>query len=298
MDNKVTDRVREDLEKWLKREQRFQKIFSGPLADNRSFLKEKVKYYDTLESQYRNGANREERTTLRLVKEDRGILERELYPNLLLRFLFRMSSLIRKEHEIQQEQRRNQVNLQELRTTVRRLGFPENALSERHVEAMTKRAEEHPPFTYQIAENEQMAFHWDLSREQDGTYRFKGYRATLIKEGEPQRTQRFPLEGTDEITAGQAYNLLSGRSVQIGGGKDHHWVKLDPNDKDQEGDHKVKRFYSNYNYSLKDQLANIPIKSLANPGQLKMLEGALRNGDRMKIQLSEGGFVSIEANSC
>lgn len=291
MGNMITDRVQEDLEKWLKREQRFQKIFSRPLADSRSFLKEKLKYYDTLRSRYGNGSTREERTTLRLMEEDRSAIERQLYPNVLVRFTYRMSSLIHKEIEIQREQRRDHTNLQELRTAVTRLDFPENAISERHLEA-----KEHLPFTYQIAENEQMAVHWDLSREPDGTHRFNGFRATLITEGGPQRTQRFPLDGTDEITAGQAYNLLSGRSVQIGAERGRHWVKLDLNDKDRDGNHKVKRFYANYNYSLKDQLAKIPINSLANPGQMKMLEEALRNGERKKIELSGGGYLSIEAN--
>lgn len=292
MNKNKADRVQEDLEKWLKREQRFQKIFSRPLADNRSFLKEKLKYYDTIKSKYGNVATREESTTLRLMKEDRGAIERQLYPNAIVRLAFRITLKIRNEINSQKDQRQNQANLQELRSAVHRLGLPENAFSERHL----RQERDIPPFTYQVGENEQMTFDWDLSQEQDGAYKFNGYTATLNIEGEPQRTQRFPVEGTDTMTAGQAYNLLSGRSVQIGTEKDLHWVKLDLNDKDRDGNHKVKRFYANYNYSLKDQLAKIPINSLTNSGQMKMVEGALRNGDRIKIQLTGGEFLSIEAN--
>tara|TARA_R110002020_G_scaffold113688_1_gene261539 strand:+ start:24440 stop:25486 length:1047 start_codon:yes stop_codon:yes gene_type:complete len=298
MNNVVADRVEGDLGKWLKREQRFQKIFPRPLASNRSFLREKLKYYRTLDSRYGNMANQEERTTLRLVREDRKAIERQLYPNAFVRLAYRAYSRIQNEAEKRQDKRRNEANLEGLRATALRLGFPEDALIKGQSEGRSENLGQDIPFSYQIAANERMAFHWDLTGE-DGSYMLNGYRATLSKEGDPDRSHNFDFNGTDGITGAQAYNLLSGRSVEIGKEGNRHWIKLDLNDKNRDGNFNVRRFYPKYGFDLEKCLERLPIKQLKDPDCTKELLLDLKNGQRRQVTFLSGDIqkrISVEAN--
>ncbi|MEH6680385.1 MAG: hypothetical protein V7724_07535 [Sediminicola sp.] len=298
MNNVVADRVEGDLGKWLKREQRFQKIFPGPLAANRSFLKEKLKYYRTLGSRYGNMATPEERTTLRLVREDRKAIERQLYPNAFVRLAYRAYSKVQNETEKQRYKRRHEANLQGLRASAVRLGFPEDALSKGQRKLPSENPGQGIPFSYEIAANERMVFHWDITGE-DGPYKLNGYRATLIKEGEPARSHNFSLSGNEGITVVQAYNLLSGRSVEIGKEGNRHWIKLDLNDKNRDGNFNVRRFYPKYGFDLEKCLERLPIKQLKDPDSTKELLIDLKNGQRREVTFVSGDIhkrILVEAN--
>jgi hypothetical protein len=178
------------------------------------------------------------------------------------------------------------------------LGFPEDAIFKGHREIPSENPDQRIPFSYQIAANERMAFHWDLTGE-DGSYKLKGYRATLIKEGEPDRSHNFSLNETDGITAVQAYNLLSGRSVQIGKEGNRHWIKLDLNDKDRDGNYNVRRFYPKYGFNLEKILERLPIRELKYPDSTKELLLDLKNGQRRQVTFLSGNTqkqISVEAN--
>lgn len=295
MEQAANNRVENDLEKWLKREQRLRKIFLFPMT-NRIFLREKLKYYRSLEEKYRGRASLEEQRTIRMMKDDRKTILKQLYPNAFVRLSYKLFSETRNSLRFYKEQQRKEASFLSIMENIRRLGFPQNALSREKLEALYKNPKEHNIFSYQTKENEQMKFSWDISREQNGQLKLEGYHAMLTKNGKSY-AHKFDIHHGQNISATQAYNLLSGRSVEIGTGDNRHWINFDLTDKGRNDKYKVRRYYSNsYSYSLEKVLNRLPLKYPVKSEQYKALYAALRRGERKGVTLSNGRLISIEAN--
>lgn len=97
-----------------------------------------------------------------------------------------------------------------------------------------------------------------------------------------------PLDAV--IDAAKLANLLAGRAVYNkleNGFQKESWLQIDFNDKDSQGNHKVKEFKGNYD--LESALNNINSRGLRNPlFQDKFLQ-QLQNGDRIQFESSLNG---------
>ena len=108
----------------------------------------------------------------------------------------------------------------------------------------------------------------------------------------------------DNITLKEAYNLLSGRSVNKGlttkeGEKYNAWVQLDFKTIDKNGQYEMKKFHQNYGFDLEKTLAKHPIKDLQNEGDKSKLMDSLQRGNRQSVTLQHEGKeqkVFIEAS--
>lgn len=122
--------------------------------------------------------------------------------------------------------------------------------------------------------------------ESSERYFLNSYRATLKNDTDPtqEKSQLFYVNKGSGITAKEAYNMLSGRSVhkeQTNRENEKYkaWLQLDFNGKEPNGNFKVKQFHQNYGFDLPQTLANYPIKELTDPnGKISLLRG-LEKGD-------------------
>ena len=62
-------------------------LFSFSLSSNRALLKEKLEYYERIAARYRGTQDQEERFALRMLRQERNRIEKQLYPNPLIRLL-------------------------------------------------------------------------------------------------------------------------------------------------------------------------------------------------------------------
>lgn len=291
------NRVERELDQWLKREQRFKTLFSFSLDKNKAFLQEKLRYYQSLASKYRSIATRDEKLTLRLIRQERRVLEKQLYPNLLLRSLHKMTSGIIQEAAAIRNRKRQALNESELKESLRKLGFPEITLRPEH----KGKQQFTLPISYYIGENQQMEVDLSVQRDRQGRYQLEGYKATLHQDGEPDkaRSHYFKIDQDNPITSDQAFNLLSGRSVVVGNGQNRHWMQLDLNDRDSNGNYRIKKFYPGYGFDLEKTLRRLPIRELKYPEQTRQLLKDLSSGKRMEVTLVNGNKqqqITIEAN--
>lgn len=93
----------------------------------------------------------------------------------------------------------------------------------------------------------------------------------------------------------EAYNLLSGRCIQSGS----TWMQLDFNDKNPNGNFRIKQFHSDYGYDLEKVLQQFPLKDLLNKVEADKLHDGLKNGNRISVSFVKDGNehrVYIEAN--
>ena len=298
MKNTVTEnRVEKELDEWLTRERRFQKLFSFSLDRNRAFLREKLRYYRTLQAKYRARAGPKEQLTLRMMREEQRAIEKQLYPNLWIRLGYKVLSGIIGT-SAGKEQRRSVTNIRDLQESFRKLGFPEVALDRQQLADRQKMT---VPVSYEVGENERMAFELHLKQEDKGQFHLEGYTAALYKSGEASgdKKQYFQVDREHSINTRQAYNLLCGRPVMIGTGKNRHWVQLDFNDKDTHGNYQVKRFYSGYGFDLEKKLRQLPLKELGTPEETRKVLKALHNGERKEVTFIQGSKqqrIVLEAN--
>lgn len=125
MNNQLpANRVETELNQWRSREDRFSKLFSFDLSSNRALLKEKLHYYDRVAAKYKGTPDVDERFALRVLNQERKRIEKQLYPNLLIRLLRRLLvAPIREQIIIRKDARQAEQNNQLLHIQMRRAGF-------------------------------------------------------------------------------------------------------------------------------------------------------------------------------
>jgi hypothetical protein len=144
-----------------------------------------------------------------------------------------------------------------------------------------------------------------LFRKSDNSdmYFLNRYEATLQKPAEASNSQTFYLDNGKGVTIKEAYNLLDGRAVN----KDlknkegvvyNAWMKLDFNNKDENGNAKMLQYHKNYGYDLTKELSKLPITPMSEENT-KQLIASLERGNKHMIKLSDSVFASpvqISAN--
>ncbi len=141
--------------------------------------------------------------------------------------------------------------------------------------------------------------------DQTDMYFFNRYQATLKNEdATKEKSQTFYVTKNTGITAKEAFNLLSGRSVNKDltnkeGQPFNAWLKLDFTEKDKNENFKVKQFSSGYGYELDKVLDKFPIKELADAEQKEKMMKSLEKGNTTSVTFQKEGKeekMFIEAN--
>lgn len=135
--------------------------------------------------------------------------------------------------------------------------------------------------------------HFKLSDQ--GNYFFNKYDMQL-KQGHSSEAinQTFYIGKENNITHKEAFNLLSGRSVNKDlvnreGEKYNAWVKLDFKETEQNGNFKMKHFSENYGFKLEEVLGKFPVKELGDPEQKKQLMDSLQKGNIQSVTFVRDG---------
>lgn len=297
MNNSLINRVEAELNQWRSREERFSKLFSFNLSTNKALLKEKLEYYDRIAAKYKGTQDLDERFALRMLRQERNRIEKQLYPNLLIRLLRRLLvAPVKEQIVIRQDNRKTEENSQALRHQVQRAGFPD--LSARIDEQMKQGHQQFSvPVSYYLNDKERLDHQLFFVKDQSGQYQFEGYKTTLYNEAKPdeKRQQYFSMHNGYNVNTTEAYNLLSGRCIQ----REGTWIQLDFNDKDPQGNFRIKQFHSSYDFNLEKILQQLPLKELLNKGEADKLHEALKNGNRVSVSFTKDGNEQrfyIEAN--
>ena len=227
------NRVETELNQWRSREERFSKLFSFSLSSNKALLKEKLQYYDRIAAKYKGTQDLDERFALRMLQEDRSKIEKQLYPNPVIRLLRRLLvAPVKEQIVIRQDNRKTEQNSQSLHQQVQRAGFINLAAK---IDEQIKQGQQQfsLPVSYYINNKERLDHQLSFVKDQSGTYHFEGYKTNLYNESKPneQRQQYFNMKNGYEINTTEAYNLLSGRAIE----RNATWMQLDFNDKEPNG---------------------------------------------------------------
>lgn len=136
--------------------------------------------------------------------------------------------------------------------------------------------------------------HFNKGKESD-MYFLNSYSAqlnTADTNPENSHSQTFYLNKGKGFTAKEAFNLLSGRSVNKDltnkeGVSYNAWVKLKPSENNGEkGNRDFQIFNENYGYDLKEALSKFPIKEMETPEAEDRLMSSLKKGNLQSVTFS------------
>ncbi|WP_207423789.1 hypothetical protein [Desertivirga brevis] len=198
----------------------------------------------------------------------------------------------------------NENNLDYLKNSLKYLGFGDklNKVLESAI------SQELPKFTISLnnevnnqskekqGQKDFMRYDINFSKSNESDmYFLNGYHAKLEKPDAPSREHTFNLSQNNWITAKEAYNLLSGRSInkdiprrEEGAEKVNVWMKLDLEVKDARNNFPARYFYPNYGFDAEQTLAKYPLKQPDEKQKEEMLN-AFRKGDLVQVEVKLNG---------
>ncbi len=253
--------------------------------DNDSRTMQKLKYDFLRQGVYRLSVRllEKEELYLQVIRSVVAKLEKQLYPNFIIRTLHRLKAMVYdkpvhlKKFEVQKAE-----NLEQLTRQLAACGFASfTGKLDNYLDY--ERSNINIPMTTQLMGNYRMDIGLKLERDQAGHYRYTEYQARLYREGELWRSYTFP-EGS-KITAIEAANMLEGRAVNksyqtADGSISQKWVQFDFSSHEP----KLLEFHQDYGYELKKEL----MKTTGGLG--------LYGCDRNKIvkDLERGNLIGLE----
>lgn len=290
-----SNRVEMELNRWKNREDRFSKLFSFDLSNNKALLRAKLHFYEGIASKYRQTRDPDERFALQVLKQDRRRMERQLYPNLLLRLLRRLIVLpVRKQVVRRRDFQQVELNSRSLQDQIRKAGF--SGLSAKLDEQIRVGQSQFTiPVSYYMNENGRMDHQLIFTRDHSGQYQFQGFEARLTDEREQSPAKQHYFNAEDGVDLNKAYHLLDGRPIE----KIDRWIQFDLNDKDDQGNYRVKEFLSSYGFNLEKVLQDLPIKELQDRNTAHQLLDKMKQGSREAVSFLKDGKEQkyfIEAN--
>lgn len=290
------NRIESEVRNWQDKEARIGKLFSFSPSANRAMLGQKLRYYDLISAKYRRNISSEERYTLAYVLQERRKIERQLYPNLLVRLFRRLlvvPVLNRKTADM--EVKKRESNTHALQEDLRRMGFSD--LFEKAETKIRKGQESFTiPISYFVDDHHRMDHQVSFARNGNGEYHIHGFEATLHNQRRLSDVKRqfFEHERSGSIDADQAYQLLCGRALE----KDGKWIQLDFNDRDEKGNFRIRDYRTGPQYDLIEKLKELPLKPISPEEEKKIVEN-LKAGERTSVSFSMDGVEKrfyIEAN--
>lgn len=95
-----------------------------------------------------------------------------------------------------------------------------------------------------------------------------------------ERSYYFKTNEENNFSLKEVYNLLAGRSVK----RDEKWFQFDLNDKDVDGNYRLKEFQESYGYSIEKDLSRLSLK-ISDPSELTAMISSLKEGSREEVTI-------------
>lgn len=293
MENEKNNRVEAALLIWKEKEDRFKKIFSFDMSSNKALLREKLRDFKEIGIRFRDTTDPEERLTLIALKQERRQIERRAYPNRFIRLFRKVFVNPIRNFMIRRQQKQLQLNNHlSVSDQLRSVGMSE------HMSTVAKRmrngeSEFSVPVSYYINEDKRVENNLFFEQNGLGEYKLVSNNVRLKNELAPDlsRQQNFRLEDGMRVDAVQSYNLLEGRSVH----KDGKWITLDLNDKDNDGNFRIKEFPQAYGYDVQKALSELPISEMKSGPERNKLVQDLKDGKRREVIINDRKCF-VEAN--
>jgi hypothetical protein len=283
-------RFEQEQKEWADWEAKAKAKYGKETIESMPFRKDYLAHLEGIEIKYGKDASLAERRELRVLRAKRREVEKLLFPGLLFRISYRIFQAVIISKMKKQLQVTQGTNIEALRTMLAERGFS-NISNQVEKQVKNGLSEFNIIVAYQMNEQAGMRYQLQFQKENGGTYHVKEIMATLKDEADGKsHSMLFSSIPDNDLTTKQAYNLLAGRAIE----KKDGWVSLDVNDRDAQGNLKIKVFPAEYGFSLECLLAKSNIQGIDDFSfRDRMLKG-LRSGDVLKVK-SGRREIEVEA---
>ncbi len=267
-------------------EQRYKEAFQKETLENPRFLRERLHNYDDALARVMASPVHEDKAAIRAFRLERDKLAKKAYPNIFRRLFEKLMDTFRAGNRIVKVRQASNDNAGSIYETMKQAGLGDHYLQVQQQMKQGNR-EFSLPVSYQVSEKEKMELHLNFKRDEMGHYHFEKYTAKLISEDGKIKPKQYTFDMQDTAyDTTKAYNLLSGRAVGYGPGS---WKQLDFNDKDSDGNLRVKSFLPGYGFDIEKALRELPIIESERAGLLKKLKDG--NLVETKLQINNKEVV-------
>ncbi len=243
----------------------------------------------------------DEKMVLELIKKTTGKLEKQLYPNPVIRTLRRLKSLLY-DKPIQSAglKKLKAENVQALQGTFAGLGLNSDKLNlAKLLDFERQKVDIELVSPYGTGQNFSVKPH--LEKDASGQYQLQGYTATLKDPQNPEKNRSFTFSAESGINAREAANLLQGRAVmkfeQIGGNRmASKWVQLDFSSPSFDGKPTLKETSADHEYNLRQEVTKIAeVLNKPELASAKVLNG-MEQGNQIALKQVSGETSYLEAS--
>ncbi len=247
-------------ESWHQKQTMLESVFgSGISAD---LDREKFEFLSAGIARIAPGASADEKLVLAMLSKTTARLEKQLYPNPVLRVLRKLKALVY-DRPVQAARlaKLKAENIGLLSTELGRIGVNPDKLD------LAKRLDDESPrldiamvSPYGTDHNFQVKLH--MEKNDSGAYQLNGYTATLKDPANPEKSRSYTFDAASGVNAREAANLLQGRAVlkhyQIGDNRmGSKWMQLDFKNLSVEGKPVLKEMGADYEFNIRQQVTKI-----------------------------------------
>ncbi|RLJ77351.1 hypothetical protein [Pedobacter alluvionis] len=295
MDGKV-NRAKQLWENWERQEKQIESL--AGISTDRNSLAYKYDFLSKGLSRLSVNPTEDEKLFMQAIKTVTAKLQKQLYPNPLVRMLHRLKVfIVDKPAHLELFNRNKSENLQMLNGQLKSAGlqhFVDNLQNKLDYESSVIELKS----LSALNNNNKIEVNVNLEKGKLGSYGFNGYDVALTNEN-GERT-KFTFTADNKITLTEAVNLLQGRPVfksyeNADGSHSQRWIQLD---RQQENSSKPELlvYPPDYNFDLKkvllDNATQLEFYTVANDSVRRGLEA----GNRVELQINGNGRYSVTAD--
>ncbi len=296
---KDINRAEQLWQNWEERQLRMEKLLGSSAESIRAIQREK---YDFMrKGLYRLSVqpNEKEMVYLNAIALVTRNLQKKLYPNRFIRLMHQIkASLYDKPVHLRRFQHQKEAGLDLLKHQFKALGLSSySGKLENYLDYESNRIG--IPMTTQLADKSTLDIVVRLEKDKTGEYHFIDYKATVLRDGQPERSHTFNADTS--VRAQEAVNLLSGRPVlksyeTADGLTAQKWIQLDLTTNLASDQYKTKEYHhaGGLERSLNEVFPKIGITG----ANKKELLNELQQGNQIAYQARPpiGEMLYLEAN--
>ncbi|MNJ87477.1 hypothetical protein D3C87_49970 [compost metagenome] len=247
-------------ESWHQKQTMLESVFGTGIATDLN--KEKFEFLSAGVARIAPGASADEKLVLAMLKKTTARLEKQLYPNPVLRVLRRVKALVY-DRPLQAARLRQLKadNIASLSSELESIGVdPERLNLEKRLDFESPRMDIAMVSPYGTDHNFQLKLH--MEKNESGAYQLNGYTAMLKDPANPEKSRSYTFEAASGVNAREAAKLLQGRAVLKHYKTENNrmgskWLQLDFKNLSIEGKPVLKEMGADYEFNISQQVTQI-----------------------------------------
>ncbi|MCQ6958308.1 hypothetical protein [Mucilaginibacter aquariorum] len=288
---KPENRVLLAFKNWEVKKSQLLPLLKAGTTDERILLKLQLEHLQQAGHRLREVIRPDEKPFMALLDSHIKRLQKQLYPNMIQRVLFRLKDyLFDAPAYLNRRRHQHAANMTNLKDLLRGRGLGSVAGElERHIDPDSSQLK--LPLNCQLSSDKQLKFELHFGKDVYGDFQLKQLNGSLHQNGQTSRKYEFEIAEWPGLKANQALSLLEGRALKqpfkdILGQDSYRWVEL--------GNDGVKHYATDHPFDVSSALKTMPNITRNRDELIRYLE----NGQQVPTHWKhDGHFQSIHVQA-